>query len=184
MIKILLCLFLAIPSISHASFLEGMIVGSLLTPSKKTTVVEDEFALQSRAIESRLRENTYYTNYESLSFDVPKKNADSYFIYFQNKGYNVSLVDNTLVFDFKVQYQSFLARQAEIQKDHEDFVSKVNAFKTFCSTYWWVFLMVFMVVAVLRSVLFPTAADKLAFKLIDDYKGLVLRQLEKNRKRS
>lgn len=99
----------------QADFTTGLIVGSLLssTPEQKS-----EFEMQVRNIERKLPyKPDGYTSFPEVRAYVPAGEESKYLSYFKNKGYNVSLTNSELVFNFKLNHQ--LALQAEAERKEQ-----------------------------------------------------------------
>lgn len=160
---LILSLVLLFSTTVYAGFLEGMVVGSLLTPSKKQVVQvhKDEFTTQVEAIENRLWDHKYRTVSPTISFDVPKKDLESYVSYFKNKGESFSVKENTLVFDFSNSYVLYLEREKERQAENLKWQERWATAKS----YWWVALLVFIGIAFIHESLNPSPSTVLLLKL-------------------
>lgn len=97
----------------QADFTTGLIVGSLLSSPEAQ---KSEFEIQVRNIERNLPYNPRgYTSSPEVRASVPSGEESKYLTYFKNKGYNVSLINSELVFNFKLNYQ--LAQQAQAEQE-------------------------------------------------------------------
>ena len=105
----------------QAGFIEGMIVGSALT-QKGPAAAKDEFSMQSTNMESALWKARHPLTGEFFRLMTPDS-GEKYLAFFKNQGYNVTLTNRELIFDFKNEYHNYVAseqfRYAKSVEEHK-----------------------------------------------------------------
>ena len=158
-------LFLFLPLVAKAGFVEGMIVGGMLSSGSKTkeVVIVDEFTKQVEAIEPSVRDNSYYLRTPFMEFKVNPSKAEDFVNYFSNKGYSVSHKKGVLTFDFK---NSFEMQQLRLEDRRKESAAQSKWMKETWDSIK-IPVIIFSVLAYLFAFFLTLKKDTMTYKLIN-----------------
>lgn len=112
----LLLFFINIPS-SKADFWTGLIVGVLLTEddsSPTETPTKSNLELELEEIHKMIPRNVnFHSHIKEKTIYVSEENKSQILAYFKNKGFNIELKDNYLLFDLSEQHKKYIDAKNE-----------------------------------------------------------------------